>query len=555
MAKAAALLRLALDYYREPLSYPHLTEVDRPLPRGFDRMLSGFCAALSPSLIEETAAKFETTPDQLTEAARFFFRHVLLDAGGDFYRHLGLNRDAGQDAIRHHYQLLIRLFHPDRVEPSSELGDLYATRINLAYQRLGDPLEREAYDRGLARYADGLTETDPAWFFRASRPMLRASPAAEFPGVRARIGRRSLAVYAFGTLSLVALVLGTTYSLIKLNQPPGLRVAVGGGEGRPAPLPSYLKPSGGAPGIERPSDTASAAGPLVFSGSFSAAPEPADPSPPNVSISDPLPANRLPLHDAPSRGAREDAPRAAGLPMPPAQASEQIMVSPRLDDARSSPPAPAKASEPLSEPLLKPVPEVEPLSHGEPVGAAQRPAPRAASPPSETKTSPPGHEASPKASTGLADGGTGVGENPMPKASSKPKQPGPDAIGSRSSGSPEQVAEALVARMEIAYGAKNADGVAVLFTKDARITGASGRANIRANYQDLFRRSAGAKLSITDVKWRAMPNERIVGSGRIAVSNQYHGRSGWRHAQGRVEFELRREAGEYRIAIMSHELD
>ena len=136
MTTAPPLVVLALDYHRDPLAHRSLSEVERPLPRDFEHLFSEFCAALSATRIHDTAAALGITPEELAEAARFLVRHALLDARGDYYRHLGLNRDASLEAIRQHYLLLIRMFHPDRLDDLAETEGFYATRINLAYQTL-----------------------------------------------------------------------------------------------------------------------------------------------------------------------------------------------------------------------------------------------------------------------------------------------------------------------------------------------------------------------------------------------------------------------------------
>ena len=54
---AAPLVELALDYYRDPLAYRHLAEVERPLPKGFGALPAEFCTALSSTRIAQTAAQ------------------------------------------------------------------------------------------------------------------------------------------------------------------------------------------------------------------------------------------------------------------------------------------------------------------------------------------------------------------------------------------------------------------------------------------------------------------------------------------------------------------
>ena len=75
---APELLILALDFYRHPLRYRHLTEPRQPLPDVFDSLLSDFAAALSPQNIESVALKLGQTPADIEKAARFFIRQVLV---------------------------------------------------------------------------------------------------------------------------------------------------------------------------------------------------------------------------------------------------------------------------------------------------------------------------------------------------------------------------------------------------------------------------------------------------------------------------------------------
>jgi hypothetical protein len=131
----------------------------------------------------------------------------------------------------------------------------------------------------------------------------------------------------------------------------------------------------------------------------------------------------------------------------------------------------------------------------------------------------------------------------------------PSAAASRPAATPEKDASALVARLEGAYAAMNADGFAALFTANARVNEGSGRGLIRSKYADLFKRTTGATLSIGNVRWRAMPDGRISGSGAISVGNQYRGAGGWRYAKGGVDLELVPDGGGYRIASMIYRLN
>ncbi len=137
----AVLVELALAYYREPLRYPRLTDPRHPLPAGFGSLVPAFGAALAPRHIAATAAALAVSPEEILEAARFLVRQVLLAPGASHLRMLGFEAEATPARIRQHYQLLIRLFHPDRQVRQSDLDTEYAARLNSAYQGLrGDAM-------------------------------------------------------------------------------------------------------------------------------------------------------------------------------------------------------------------------------------------------------------------------------------------------------------------------------------------------------------------------------------------------------------------------------
>lgn len=50
----------------------------------------------------------------IREAAEFYLQHVIMFAGADCYRVLGLRPGAGADAVRDHKRWLVKWLHPDR---------------------------------------------------------------------------------------------------------------------------------------------------------------------------------------------------------------------------------------------------------------------------------------------------------------------------------------------------------------------------------------------------------------------------------------------------------
>jgi hypothetical protein len=145
------LLVLALEYQRLPLSYAHLADPERALPKSFDSLVGGLGAALAPAHIAETAGALGSSPDALTAAALFLVRHVLFVPGATHYRVLGLNPSAEPERIGEHYRVLVGLFHPDRLPPNQrQRGAQETARLNAAYAVLKEPDSRRRYDLEIA---------------------------------------------------------------------------------------------------------------------------------------------------------------------------------------------------------------------------------------------------------------------------------------------------------------------------------------------------------------------------------------------------------------------
>lgn len=64
----------------------------------------------------------------------------------DFYRILGVSREASNDVIKKAYRKLVFEHHPDRNPDNTEAEDKIR-EINAAYEVIGDPESRRSYDR------------------------------------------------------------------------------------------------------------------------------------------------------------------------------------------------------------------------------------------------------------------------------------------------------------------------------------------------------------------------------------------------------------------------
>lgn len=72
----------------------------------------------------------------------------------DYYKTLGVSRQASADEIRKAYKKLVRQYHPDS-NPGDESAAEKFKQIQEAYEVLGDPEKREEYDRYGAAFRGG----------------------------------------------------------------------------------------------------------------------------------------------------------------------------------------------------------------------------------------------------------------------------------------------------------------------------------------------------------------------------------------------------------------
>ena len=118
----------------------------KPLPAGMDGLL-GIAAGAMPDALAEAARTFGEPEARIREAAQFYVREVLFFPQADAYRVLGVAADASNASIKAHHRLLQHWLHPDRQH--NEDDAIFASRVNVAWNRLRNPQRREAYDQSL----------------------------------------------------------------------------------------------------------------------------------------------------------------------------------------------------------------------------------------------------------------------------------------------------------------------------------------------------------------------------------------------------------------------
>ena len=223
----AVLIERALAYYREPLRYPRLTDYRQPLPTGFAALVPVFGLALVPRHLASTAAALGASPEEILAAARFLVRQVLLAPGASPWRMLGFEAEAPPARVRQHYQLLIRLFHPDRQARMGDLDTDYAARLNHAYQTLrGDAAAMEDNLEADVETEEGqssaVASDELRRFFQPQQRLDSGQAPRVKRGQWYRLTRRSLLVAALGLIVGVAV-----FILVSLMSPanPHLQIS------------------------------------------------------------------------------------------------------------------------------------------------------------------------------------------------------------------------------------------------------------------------------------------------------------------------------------------
>ncbi|MBP8283808.1 MAG: hypothetical protein KAX46_07830 [Chromatiaceae bacterium] len=613
-AMDAVLVELALAYYREPLRYPRLTDPRHPLPAGFGSLVPAFGGALAPRHIAATAAALAVSPEEILEAARFLVRQVLLAPGASPLRMLGFEAEATPVRIRQHYQLLIRLFHPDRQVRQSDLDTEYAARLNSAYQGLrGDATAVEGEEG-----ADGEDEESQAAavasdelrrFFHPQQPITPRRVSRSNCGNWLRMTRRTLLAAALllivgvAGFILVSLMWPTTVHLQMSANPPA-KVTLAERQ------PSYIKSTATTPPEVKPllakvpeskvaSLPASPASPL-------APPEHQSSSLDVVeSERDHLTALEQRQHEIAEEMARIEKDREDLARQQDKQAQLRQAETQRLEVLRQETLAEAERQQ-------RQVAEAEArlqverkaleqqrgdLSRQEHTGTnaakaeqqaalleAERKLLQAAEAEVRLKAerevlerqkaeqarreqdAAKGREAERQAALAVAKRQQQAAaeaealkvERLSLERQQAEEQARREVVKTRrheaESKAPIPAADPnnVVARLTQVYGSGDLEGLVNLFTTDAQVSGGRGQAFIRGDYRDFFAQSPYRQLRIYGMKWRAGQDGRLICTGSLALKTRQSAMEDWQSASGSIRFELVPAEGGYKISGMEH---
>lgn len=173
-------IRQAIKLYKHPLEMSGLTTVHAALPSGVSDLLR-LCA--SEKKMEAFTAERNIDPDMLYNVLTHFIEKVLFKEGASPYKVLGIDKlsitekqdsynalendlstsnESTKDLIRMHYQLLMKIYHPDRNRSSS--SSFYASKISKAYEHLKRPNIEEHSDGERRTYQE-----PPKSFYKATQ--------------------------------------------------------------------------------------------------------------------------------------------------------------------------------------------------------------------------------------------------------------------------------------------------------------------------------------------------------------------------------------------------
>ncbi len=553
---AGRTARLLLRYRRDPSRYHgEACRADAPT-LDFDvvlRLAQGREVAFGQTSLEDAS------PDALTDAAKGYLQNVCFRPDATPYQTLGLEPDATAESIKERFRLLMQLVHPDRHGTGASWPPECAAQASRAYTLLRSSESRAKFDR---------EERERVERERASKQAAVAAAAA-MPGTRdlpraVRHPRRPLpqpvlpewwtagvggfvrahpAGVAFGALvAASAVVAGFALWESDAASLTRGRTAAPGADVPPAVAAvvalAKRDQTRSSLAVDEPREPAS-----VSANAPSVAAAPAATAPVRVRAQSEHKSETPDRSPAPNVHAPASVSAAAATSVT-APATSTVAVAPTSIAPRAAPaappvadaPPPAAAAPPVRSSVAAPVPP-----------AAAVPSAVAAAVPSTIAIVPPGVAPPPPAIASpppapmplaVASGVDTPAARPMPAVAAPP----PATLAEASLRAPANAEiELLFAAFVDAYDRGRADAFALLFDADARANQHQGRAAIRGEYDDLFRRSQWRRMQVIRMNWRRV-GDTAQAKGEIAVRTGL--RDGREHEERlSVDMELVRRDG------------
>lgn len=449
----------------------------------------------------------------LRDAAVAHVRQFHFRADATLYEVLGVSPDATEQEIREAFRFLMQLIHPDRQGDRREWPDAFAARANHAYAILRNVDARARFDREeaqraaqsrAAQRAAAVAAAPPAPHWRKPGRVTRGPPPrAVLPEwLTAGVGgfaRAHPAVVAFGMLIGIALlVIGSA-----AWEPGAGRLAREAREPLPNTLPA-------------PRETTAAA--------VAAAPEPASNVLLIAAAPPPAPALARAQVQAPEAGAGARPVAGPGEGAGTTGGAGRSAPATDLRTVRRDEPPPTVAPTPAP---IAPTPA--PVA-ATPARVAPTPAPVASTP---ERVAPPMNAVPPLPA--LAVAAPTVADAPPVRAVAVPDAPAVRAVASppvRVMAAPpptlsaaaalapkaDEIEAQFVAFVD-AYNRGRLDAMAALFDDDAQTNQRQGRAAIRRDYDELFRRSDWRRMNVARMSWKLSGDvAQVTAEGAVRIA-------------------------------------
>lgn len=180
----------AIRLNKHPDEMEWLTLPDAELPEGITDLLR-LCA--SSKKTNSFSQKYHIDTESLRSILLNFIEKVILNETNTDEKLLGLDAEAESDVLKLHYQLLIKIYHPDL--NTSSHANYQTSRITKAYKKIKD-----SFSNSETEYKNiTLSRVPPKSFYNATK-----KAELEISGLRT-------AFFAFGALVLVSAALIVNY--------------------------------------------------------------------------------------------------------------------------------------------------------------------------------------------------------------------------------------------------------------------------------------------------------------------------------------------------------